>query len=169
MKEFMFGLASLLVLLTGLIYTQDYDRNERFNFGLKFTTEEVAAAAAQFYDTEKFSEGIKVFNQEEGMKAARFIMKDLLHLNNDFTPTARTYWKGPIRLELEFFDDETIYDKCSSGYPCMYEHETSAFTFLITNPTVIATIHTGPAIYRLMDDPPENFRVSVHEWEERYY
>jgi hypothetical protein len=159
MKQFIVGLAIAILCTMSLCYTQDRNMHLRQLSKLKFVAEESAAAAAQYFDKVEYSEGRYVFNQVEGIKAAEYVMKYNLNLNDDFTPKSESYWTDKITYKIKFYDD------LNTIYPFLYSDGGIALT--IGSPTVIVEINAGKTRYRLMSSPPIAVRTAAHEWKSR--
>lgn len=165
MKWFIIGGAMLMLSLWFMLFQNDNDRHLLESEHLKFTAQEAAAAAAQYFVEEDYAEGSYVFNQAEGIEAAEYIIKNNLELENDFEPQKSSYWTKKVTYNIEFFDDETITHTAScTQFPCLYVHETTDFALALTVPTIIITIYAGEARYTLFEKPPEVYRTGAHEW-----
>jgi len=163
MKTYIVGVAVIILATSFLCFQFDYNLHQQQIHSLKFTCEEAAAAAAQFYIKEEYAEGYKVFNKEEGIKAAEHIIKSHLRLNDDFTPKADSYWTDRATYQIYFFDDS------NTVYPALYEDDSSLFTVVITDPTVIVKINAGKGNYRIQNlkNISSSIQIAAHEWKER--
>jgi hypothetical protein len=161
MKIFLLWISLLLVSFIFLQYVDEYNRAERHLLRLKYVAEEAAAAAAQYQDNLQYSNGRKVFNQVEGIKAAEYVIKESLNLDNNFVPQAGSYWRDKITYRIEFFDDS------NTAYPMLYSHPSSRFTLAIGDPTVIVTINAGRPRFSIAPEPSNLFRTAAHEWLQR--
>lgn len=161
MMKFLIGVLLIFISAWFTAYQDQYNRYERYMLKAKFDAEEVAAAAAQYFMPIEYSEGKYVFNQQEGIKAAEYILKKRLELDNAFKPSLNTYWTDTITYKIEFFDDS------NTIYPYLYTHESSYFTEVITNPTVVVTINLGKPRFSTISNPTEVFRTAAHTFRER--
>lgn len=161
MKVFLIGMAMALVSMLFIVFQEEYNRFNRYLHKEKFTTEEVAAAASQYRYLSDYSEGRIVFNQPEAIKAAEYVLKKNLKLNEDFTPLDNSYWKDTISYTIEFFDDS------NTTFPFLYEHDTNYFTLTLTDPTVIVTINLGSPDFSTFTNSHSFFRTAAHTWQER--
>ena len=160
MKQFIIAAAILLFGVFVQIYNEDNNTYNRYNQVLKFVAEEAAAAAAQYYSKEDYGEGMIVFDQTEGVKAAEYVIKKNLYLDDSFMPIPNNYFKEKVNYTIEFFDHS------SSSFPFLYTHDVIFFTEAIGDPTVVVTIDAGLARHRTLDttDIPVLIRAASHEW-----
>lgn len=161
MKHFIVGWAIVLLCLNAMIYRQDSHMFQRQLIKLKFVCEEAAAAGAQYYVKTEYKNGYFVFNKEEGTKAAEYIIKTQLKLNNELMPLVDSYWRDKVTYTITFYDDSNIV------YPYLYTHSSGALAHVVTSPTVIVSINAGKARYRQMISPPTAIRVAAHAWKGR--
>jgi len=161
MKSFIIGLAMFLLSIGFTVFQHDYHLHQQHTYHLKFTAKEAAAAACQYFIASEYAEGRFVFNRQEGIKAAEYIIKSHLKLDNHFFPQDNSYWREQITYTIQFFDD------ANTTFPDIYQHEEGNFTLTITDPTVIITIDAGKPRYRLLDNPPNVIRTAAHEWKGR--
>lgn len=164
MKSFIVGITVVLLSTFFITYQQDSNLHQLKLHELKYVAEEVAAAAAQFHDLEEYGEGRLVFNQEEGIKAAEYVLKQTLSLNDDFKPKSGTYYQDQIKLHIEFLDES------NTIFPYTYTDTDTNFTQVITEPSVAVTINAGKARYRvryIQLDQIDCVRTAIHEWKER--
>lgn len=184
MKAFIVLTAAFFLNLLFLIDTQDYNMHERYMLRLKFVSRETAAAAAQLYDAEAYSEGRKVFNRSEGLKAAQYIVENNLKVSNtswgsqittEFghkyegvaTPLEGEYAKEPILITIEFFDDVSADNKFSEDDDFYIEYDHDQYYQIITEPSVAVTINAGKPRYRLFPGYNDCVRSAIYEWKER--
>jgi len=160
MKPFIIGLATFFLCLIGLVWHQDDILFQHQIHRLKWVAEEAAAAAAQYYDYEEYSQGRKIFNRVEGQKAAEYIIKDMLKLDEFFNPGPYSYWTDTISYEIFFYDDADL----ATG-PIIYTDSDNFFTLAIGEPTVIVKINAGHGRYRTLPNPPIAIRTAAHEWQ----
>ena len=168
MKAFIVLTAAFFLNLLFLIDTQDYNMHERYMMKLKFVSRETAAAAAQLYDAEAYSEGRKVFNRSEGLKAAQYIVENNLkvgstswgsQITTEFghkyegvaAPLEGEYARA-ILITIEFFDDASANNKFSEDDDFYIEYDHDQYYQTITEPSVAVTINAGKPRYRLF--PP---------------
>lgn len=162
MKTFLMGAAMVLLFTLFLYFQEDHDRFQRYDFRAKYAAEEAAAAAAQYIQNDQYGEGKLVFNQEEAIKAAEYMLKTHLSLDNQFKPIPGTYWLDQMSYKIEFFDES------NTTFPKLYEHESNYFTMVITDPTVVITVNLGRPRYRVVfKNAPPVFRTAAHTWKER--
>lgn len=167
MKWFLIGGAMFILCLSFTIFQNEYDRHHLEAEHVKFTAQEAAAAAAQYFVDTEYAEGRYVFNQAQGILAAEHIIKNDLELNDKFEPLPGSYWTEKVTYTIEFFDDKTITNMGTcTGYPCLYTHPTTDFVLTITQPTVIVTIYAGKARYTTLGlfEQPQVYRTGAHEW-----
>ena len=105
MKAFLFGLAAFIFSLFVWLFCHDYNLNHMYYMQLRTATEEASVAAAMFIDPQEESEGKIVFNQEEGHKAIRAIIKSMLKTNDSLIPVKESYWQEQISYNAYFYDD----------------------------------------------------------------
>lgn len=166
MKWFIVGTALFMISLRFLFFQTESDRNLIESEAVKFTAQEAASAAAQYFIDTEYAEGRYIFNQEEGIKAAEYVIKTDLELDNNFMPTKYSYWRDQVSYTIEFFDEQTIGNTAGcTEFPCLYIHDTTDFSLAIAHPTVIITINTGRARYTFMTEPTV-YRTGAHEWKE---
>lgn len=144
-----------------LRFQDEYNRAERHLIQLKYIAEEAAAAAAQYHDSVEYSKGKKVFNRVEAIKAAEYVIKKDLNLDNNYIPMEGSYWTDKVTYTIDFFDDS------NTIYPYLYSHSSGMFTLAIGDPTVVITINVGKPRYFIATPPNNMFRTAAHEWKER--
>lgn len=155
------GLAITILSTMGLVDHQDHNFHQIYKNQIKFIAEEAASAAAQFYDVEAYSNGYKIFNKAEGEKAAIYIIKNLMNLDNNFNPVGNNYWQDKINIEIQFWDDSNL-DTLEST-PLIYS--SGNHHVIINQPTVIVKIDAGKPRYRIL----ESFNVieiGAHSWKD---
>ncbi|GMQ57115.1 hypothetical protein AN1V17_15100 [Vallitalea sediminicola] len=143
MKPFIFTLAMLILFSIFLTYQTDNNTYNRQLEKLKQVADECSATAGLFYDEEAYSTGITVYNQEEGIKAIKHIIKKNLGLLDDHTPSSTSYWKDTINYKTVFFDNS------NTVFPYSYTDDQNRFTKLIAEPTIIVVINVGKPSFRL--------------------
>lgn len=161
MKTLLLGMATILICSYFQVFQFDYNMHQLHLNELKIYTEAAAAAAAQYKDNEEYSHGVFKFNRTEGIKAAEYILKKTLNLNEDFSQKSGNYWVNTVSYTIQFFDDtNTEYNNYT------YTDSQSGFSSLITAPTVIISVNCGRARYRLpyISLIPESRRITAHEW-----
>lgn len=167
MKWFIIGGAIIVICAWFMLFQNDNDRHLLESEHVKFTAQEAAAAAAQYFMADDFAEGWYVFNEAEGKLAAEYVIKSNLELDDNFEPSTSSYWSEKVTYTIEFFDDNSIANTGScTGYPCLYTHDTTDFSLAITVPTVIVTIYAGESRYVVLDNPPTVYRTGAHEWKD---
>ncbi|WP_240416482.1 hypothetical protein [Paenibacillus periandrae] len=160
MKIFILWMSLFLLNMTFLNIQDEYNRAERQYIKLKYIAEEAAAAATQYHDSIAYSNGSMVFNQSEGIKAAEYVIRKGLNLDNNFIPMPGSYWIDKVTYNIQFFDDS------NSSYPILYNHSSGYFSMAIGDPSVVITIMVGKPRYSIVT-PPRLFRTAAHEWKER--
>lgn len=158
MKPFLVGLATILMCGIWQNFAQDDALYLRKNLYLEFVAQEAAAAAAQYYDYMEYSQGRKVFNQIEGIKAVEYIIKSDLNLDVSFTPSVNSYWSDPITYQIFFYDDS------NTVFPIIYTDSETNYVLTIGDPTIIVKINAGKGRYRLITTQPRAIRTAAHEW-----
>lgn len=158
MKSYIMGFAIFLISMSFTIFQQDYNLHQQHLYSLKFTAEEAAAAAAQYLELNQYKNGRLVFNQAEGTKAAEYIIKQQLKLDDNFAPLFGSYWHDQVQYKIEYFDDS------NSTFPFLYTHEMTQISITIAEPTVVVTIDAGKPQYRMFANPPNAIRVASHSW-----
>lgn len=158
MKSYIVGIALFIVFMIFTFYQYDYNMYQEQVYNLKFVAEEAAAAAAQYVYVSKYAEGDLVFNYEEGILAAEYIISKNLKLDDNFFPKVNTYWQEQIKYNIYFFDDS------NSTYPVLYEDIGTNFILTITEPTVVIKINAGKPRYKLINSLPDTITTSAHEW-----
>lgn len=163
MKPFITGMAMFLLSMVFTVYQHDYNLHQEQIYNLKFAAEESAAAAAQYLFDDGYSEGMLVFNQLEGEKAARYILQEQLKLDDNLVPRENSYWQEQIQYTIEFLDDS------NTVFPYLYEHSTASLVLTLTEPTVIIAVNTGKPRYRIFSSLylPSSIRVAAYELKER--
>lgn len=161
MKILLWTFAIVLIMTFVVVYQDDYNQLYRENINLKFYSQEAAAAAAQYFVVEEYSEGRMVFNREEAVRAAEYVLQQNLKLNEDFVPLHNSYWKEAVHYDIEFFDEGNTF------FPYLYEHPSEYFILLMTAPTVVVTVDAGRPAFRLFEDIPRMLRVGAHTWQQR--
>lgn len=182
MKEFLVGLGLIMVSSFFMIYQYDYHRHQEEIYRLKSIGEEVAAAGAQYFNRERFSEGFYEFNATEGLKASKSVLKASLYLNDDLSPKAYSYWSNvaKVKYKIDFISSNnvvTVEDGMISStvddtapFPKTYtfNHYGVEHSSVLFGPSVIVTVFTGKANYTLVDilERGDNYRTSIHTFEE---
>lgn len=147
MKYLIIGVAVAVLFCYVLVYNEDHRAAQRYNNELRFVAEEAAAAAAQYFNKEQYGLGKYQFNQAEGIKAAEYVIKKNLLLDNDFNPLPESYWTEKVSYTIEFFDH------LNTTFPILYEHQASNYSLALGDPTVVVTLNAGKGRYRLLDTP----------------
>jgi len=78
MKIFIITVAVIIVYSFTMVFTQDYRQAQRNSYRLKYVCEELSATGASFYDLEDYSKGYTIFNAEEGIRAIKDQLTNLL-------------------------------------------------------------------------------------------
>lgn len=162
MKPLIVGLAIVILFTAFTIYQQDNNTYIRQLEYLKYIADECADSAALYYNTTEFGEGRKVFNQDEGIKAIEYMLKDYLNLYDDLTPKDNSYWVDPIEYNVYFFDYS------NTTFPTLFTEPITGYVKSITEPTVVVTINAGRPKFRLpFLSADDAVRTSAYEYQER--
>ncbi|MCT4544963.1 MAG: hypothetical protein N4A63_15635 [Vallitalea sp.] len=143
MKPFIFSLAMVILFSIFLVYQTDNNNYMRQLEELKKVADECSASAGLFYDEELYSTGITVYNKEEGQKIIKYIIKESLELQDNLTPSSKSYWRQQVQYEVSFFDNS------NTEFPFIYEDNNNNFTKIINEPTIIVKINAGKPYFRL--------------------
>jgi len=176
MKVFIVTVAVVILYSFTLTFTEDYRQAQRVSYRLKYVCEELSATGASFYNQEKFGEGYTVFNTDEGIKAIKDQITNLLSVDSDLTPVANSYWSKNMEYKVYFYDDSGICKVYTNGdlereesftYGSEHKDDWTSYNEVIGDPTVVVTINAGPSRFRLkiLDPIPDTIRSSSHEWE----
>lgn len=159
MKAFLFGLAAFIFSLFVWLFCHDYNLNHMYYMQLRTATEEASVAAAMFIDPWEESEGRIVFNQAEGHKAIKAIIKSMLKTNDSLIPVKESYWQDQIVYNAYFYDDS------NTTYPYYFTDPETGYKFKVNKPSVVVTINAGKARYTIKGiiDETENIRSAAHE------
>ncbi|MBA7658946.1 hypothetical protein ES703_66909 [subsurface metagenome] len=178
MKIFIITVAVVILYSFMVVFTQDYRQAQRNSYRLKYVCEELSATGASFFDSEEYSEGYTIFDTEEGIRAIKDQLTNLLSVDSNITPVANSYWSKNIEYKVYFYDDSGICKVYTNGSPDREEVFTygdshrddwTSYNTVISDPTVVVTINAGPGRFRLkfLDPLLDIIRSSSHEWEER--
>lgn len=175
MKVFIFSMAVIIVFSMFMVFQADNDSFLRDQQYLKSVADDCSNAAALYYDQDKFSEGVKVFNKDEGNKAVLYVLKNNLHLNNDLT-TEDDSLQTAFRHFTYYFDGDgtmTTYEgdmlagQETFSFPYRFREERTGYEQVVYEPMVIVTIDAGKFNYRLSAvSDPELIRTSGYEYQE---
>ena len=182
MKEFIVGIGLFIVFTFSIIYQHDYNRHQEEIHRLKAVSEEVAAAASQYFNRSQYGEGFYVFNELEGIKAAEIVIRTNLYLNDDLSPKNYSYWKNTdkVKYQMDLISSTKIVSVTNgvisktvpdtTPFPKTYSfiHYGVQRSPILFGPSVVVTINTGKASYTLIDilQRGNNFRTSIHTLEE---
>ena len=182
MKEFIVSFGIVMAFTLALFYQNDYNIHQEEIHRLKFVSEEVAAAAAQFFDRERYGDGYYVFNAQEGIRGAEHVLEQGLYLNEDLSPKPYAYWRQAEKIEYTVDLVSSINTKRvvngnistdineSHVFPKTYNftHFGKTKSVVLFGPSVIVTVKTGKPRYRLVADSllVDNHRTAIHTWEE---
>jgi hypothetical protein len=178
MKIFIITVAVVIAYSFTMVFAQDYRQAQRNSYRLKYVCEELSATGAAFYDLEDYSEGYTIFNTEEGIKAIKDQLTNLLSVDGSLIPVDNSYWLEPIKYMVYFYDDSGICKVYSNGsfereeafiYGSTHEDDWTEYNTVISDSTVVVSINAGPARFRVkfLDLLPDIIRSSSHEWEGR--
>ncbi len=176
MKVFIVTVAVVILYSFIVVFALDYRQAQINSYRLKYACEELSSTGASFYDQEKFGEGYTVFNTEEGINAIKEQMVSLLSIDSDLTPLDNSYWSKKMEYKVYFYDDSGICKVYTNGSPDkeesfsygqLHKDDWTSYAAVISDPTVVVTINSGPGRFRLkiLDPLPDTIRSSSHEWE----
>lgn len=158
MKSFIITIALVILFNIFCVYQFDTDIYRRQLEWLKVVAEECADSAALYYDLEAYSHGKIVYNEEEGIKAIEYILKDLLKLDDNFIPYSG-YWQDKIEYDVYFIDEENY------SFPYEFRDNRTGYTMYLFEPTVIVTIDAGRGRMRLpFVSASRSIRSSAYEY-----
>lgn len=159
MKAFLFGIAAFIFSLFVWLFCHDYNLNHIYYMQLRTTTEEASVAATMFIDPGEESEGRIVFNQAEGHKAIKAMIKTMLRTDDALNPVEGSYWRDNISYSAYFYDDS------NTTYPYYFTDPDTAYRFTVNRPSVVVTINAGKARYTIKGvvDEAQNVRSAAHE------
>ncbi len=164
MKAALFGIAAFFFSLFIWLFCHDYNLNHLYYVQLRNTAEEASVAATMFISPQEESEGRIVFNQAEGHKAIRAVLKSMLKTDESLNPSEGSYWQQQIIYSAYFYDDS------NTTYPYTFADPQTGYTTIIYRPSVIVTINAGKARYSMkgiVDENLPNIRSAAHEIEGR--
>jgi hypothetical protein len=126
---------------------------------LRTAAEEASVSATMFIDPQDESEGRIVFNQAEGQKAIKAIIKTMLKTNDSLIPVEGSYWQNQISYNAYFYDDS------NTTYPYYFTDPDTGYRFTVNRPSVVVTINAGKARYTIKGviDETQNLRSAAHE------
>lgn len=160
MKPLIVGLALAILYTSFMIYQQDNNQFIRALEDLKYVADECSDSASLFYNTSQFGKGKKTFNQIEGKKAIKDILKKNLNLDDTLTPLPGGYWTETIEYDVYFFDDS------NTTFPYLFTDPKTSYSKTLTEPTVIVTVNAGKPRFRLSFlNPSDAIRSSAYEYE----
>lgn len=161
MKVFIVSAAVIVLYTTFIVFVHDYNMHQRYTYRLKFVAEEAAAGAAQYIQMNPYGNGQVLFNRSESRKAADYLIRTNMELNDNRFPYAESYWTERVSYELEFFDD------ANTTFPYTYESDDGSLTVTLIDPSVVVTINAGKPRYTILSDLPNMVRTAAHTWKER--
>lgn len=162
MKPLIVGMAIVLLFTAFILFQQDHNKYIRELERLKFIADECSASASLFFDTVEFSEGRKVFNRTESIKALEYILKANLKLDDELKPLPNNYWRDTVKYDVYFFDEG------NTTFPFLFTDPKTNYVKTLVEPTVIVTINTGKPRYRLsFVTLTDTIRSSAYEYETR--
>jgi hypothetical protein len=178
MKIFIITVAVVIVYSFTMVFAQDYRQAQRNSYRLKYVCEELSATGSAFYDLKDYSEGYTIFNTEDGIKAIKDQLINLLSVDDSLIPVDNSYWLEPIKYKVYFYDDSGVCKVYSNGsfereeafvYGNIHKDDWTAYNTVIYDPTVVVSINAGQARFRVkfLDSIPDIIRSSSHEWEVR--
>ena len=178
MKIFITALAVIVLYTFTITFTQDYRQAQRNSYRLKYACEELSASAATFYDVEQYSEGFTVFDTDQGIKAIKDQITDLLSVDGNGNPLSGSYWIGTLHYMVYFYDDSLVTGVYTDGeftssksfsYPYFHKDQWANYSAIITSPTVVVTINAGASRFRLklFGNLPDVIRSASHVWEDK--
>ncbi|MCT4596627.1 MAG: hypothetical protein N4A50_01950 [Vallitalea sp.] len=162
MKPFIFTLAMLILFSIFLTYQVDNNNYIRQLEKLKNVADECSSSAGLFYDEELYSKGTTIYNQQEGNKVIKYVIRKSLKLEEDLTSSPSSYWKNQIQYKVTYLDNS------NTSFPYMYSDEKNGFTKLITKPTIVVEINASKPPFRLkFINTRDAIRVSAYEYLDR--
>jgi len=178
MKIFIITVAVVIVYSFTMVFAQDYRQAQRNSYRLKYVCEELSATGSAFYDLKDYSEGYTIFNTEDGIKAIKDQLINLLSVDDSLIPVDNSYWLEPIKYKVYFYDDSGVCKVYSNGsfereeafmYGNTHKDDWTAYHTVISDPTVVVSVNAGQARFRVkfLDSMLDIIRSSSHEWEGR--
>ncbi len=175
MKPLIVGIALIIVILIMLVFQIDnYDYRLQSNF-LKFCADEASNSASLFYYENEFKNGLKIFNEADGIKSIEHVIQNYLKTDNGLTPLRESYWSDKITYTAYFFNDNlscSVYkngvktDSFNFTYPYLYTDKELNYKKSVGKASVIVTINAGKINYRLsFIAKPICIRSSGYEYE----
>jgi hypothetical protein len=175
-KTLIITVAIVILYSFSLVFSQDYRQAQRNSYRLKYVCEELSSTGASFYDLEEYSEGYTIFNTEEGIRAIKEQLTNLLSVDRSMAPTENSYWSKNITYMVYFYDDSGMCWVYFNGnkereegfsYGNRHQDDWTIYDTVISDPTVVVTVNAGPASFRLkfLDKLPDIIRSASHEWE----
>lgn len=155
MKAFIVGVAICILLVIFLFFIQCYHELKLQQINLKYCTDECSSTAALYYDEvlEKNSlEGLKIFNENEGIKGVESIIDSYLNVNKDLNFVDNKIFKGSVHYSVYFFNGNgkcNVYQdgikesSFSFTFPYLYKDKFLGYYKCISEPNVIVTINIG--------------------------
>lgn len=159
MKAVLFGIATFFFSLFVWLFIHDYNLNHIHYMQLRTVAEEASVSATMFIYPEEEKEGRIVFNQVEGHKVIKAMIKTMLKTDDDLNPTAESYWQDKISYTAYFYDDS------NTTYPVSFTDPDTGYNFEVKKPSVIVTVNAGKARYTIEGtvDNTANIRSAAHE------
>lgn len=175
MKPLIVGIALIIIILIMLVFQIDnYNYRLQSNF-LKFCADEASNSASLFYDENNFKNGIKIYNEVDGIKSIEHVIQNYLKTDNGLSPLKESYWTDKISYTAYFFNDNLTCNVYKNGiktetlnfvYPFTYTDSELHYKKTFSKATVIVTINAGKINYRLsFTSKPICIRSSGYEYE----
>lgn len=164
MKWLISGSAFLLLATFSLVFQNNYHIHQEQIHHLKYIAQEAAAGAAQYNQKQEYGNGYLVFNQIEGEKAVRHLLRKMLDLNVDMSPSEKTYWRKTekIEYEIKYFDEKNY----TFPHEFVYENENGKTKLLMTGPSVIVKVKVGKAKYDWLTHEKDYYRIGMYTFKE---
>lgn len=147
MKPLIVGVALIYIFSFAVISHEEHNQLLRQQDILKDLADECSNTASLYYDLEGYGSGSKTFNQDEGLKAIKYIIEK--QQNN--------FWYENLRYKSYFYDDS------NTVFPIM--HEGDGYCKLIIVPTIVVEINGGRPIFRINKLNRDIIRSSAYEYE----
>ncbi|WP_242835610.1 hypothetical protein [Ruminiclostridium josui] len=101
-EGFSFRYSSLLFRLDCWLFCHDYNLNHMHYNQLRTVAEEASVAATMFTNLQAESEGKIVFNQTEGHKAIKAVLKSMLKTDENLNPLGGVIGRRKLHIKHTF-------------------------------------------------------------------
>lgn len=179
MKPLLVGLAAMILYTLFLVFQADNNLYLLKVNEVKATADDCSAAASLYYDINEFNKGKKIYNQSEGNKVIKYLIKNNLCVNDELKPIENTYWQDTLDYYVAYIDDseyitryhnQKMIRKSPFKYGDLYQDDTANYNKVITEPMIIVTIDAGQGRFRLNllnNDHIQAIRSSGYEYVDR--